>query len=393
MRLIHTSDWHLGRSLHGEDLLPHAEAFLDWLLELATAGQTRADAIIVAGDVYDRAIPPVEAVRLLDRAVSAFAEKKIPMVITGGNHDSAVRLGFGRALSESAGIHLRTSLDDLTRPILVADAFGPVAVYGMPYLLPDAVMGELDADRAHSSVLAKATERVRHDAAARGLDRVVLVGHALVTGATKCESERDIRVGGVADVPTSVFDGFCYVALGHLHRAQVVRDRTSAAGGTTISYSGSPLPLSFSEKAHTKSVTVVDIAADGTAKLAHPATPVPRPMREVKGELEDLLARADGELAELAQAWVRVVLTDRVRPTSPMDRLRAKWPHTLDLDFEPAGGVVDTAADLAKLAETTDPLEICKLFVEFVTNAPPDPEESAVLRAAVEAAQHAEGSE
>ena len=138
MRLIHTSDWHLGRTLHGESVLEHLAGFLDWLL--AEAVRRRADAVVVAGDVYDRAVPSTDAVTLLDATLTAFARERIPMIITSGNHDSAVRLGFGSGLSEAAGIHLRTSLADLARPVVLTDSGGELAIYGVPYLLPDAVM-------------------------------------------------------------------------------------------------------------------------------------------------------------------------------------------------------------------------------------------------------------
>jgi len=388
MRLLHTSDWHLGRTLHGEDLLPHSAVFLDWLL--AVAREREVDAVVVAGDIYDRAVPSVDAVRLLDHTLCAFAQAKVPIVITGGNHDSPVRLGFAGALSEASGVHLRTAVDDIARPVVVPDAFGDVAIYGVPYLLPDAVMRELEAERSHSSVLAKAVERIRADAAMRGISRTVVVGHALVSGGQLSDSERDIRVGGIADVGAGVFAGFSYVALGHLHGQQGVH---IGQGTTVVRYSGSPLPLSFSEKDQTKGVTMVEISGNGTVSTEQLAAPAARPMREVKGELEDLLARAEHELAGLADAWVKVVLTDRVRPSSPMERLRTKWPHTLVLDFAPEGGLVDDTADLERLAKATDPVEICGLFVEFVSGEPPSDEHRAALRAAVESAQRAEESE
>src|ERR1700733_4297702 len=133
MRLLHTSDWHLGRALHGESLLAPQAGFLDWLLTEAVSQQV--DAVVVAGDVYDRAVPPVDAVRLLDRTLTAFARAGVPMLLISGNHDSAVRLGFGSGLSEAAGIHLRTSPADLSRPVLVRDEHGQGALYGLPYLL------------------------------------------------------------------------------------------------------------------------------------------------------------------------------------------------------------------------------------------------------------------
>jgi exonuclease SbcD len=389
MRLIHTSDWHLGRTLHGESLLAHLGGFLDWLL--AQAVSQHADAVIVAGDVYDRAVPSTDAVALLDATLTAFAREHIPMIITSGNHDSAVRLGFGSGLSEAAGIHLRTSAADLARPVILADSAGEVAIYGIPYLLPDAVMADLGAERSHESVLAAASELIRADAAHRGISRVVIAAHAFVTGGTISESERDIRVGGIGDAPARVFGDACYVALGHLHGQQLVgAGESGGAGETTVRYSGSPLAFSFSEKDHRKSVTVVDIEGDGQVRTTLLTAPVPRSLREVRGRLEDLLARADGDLADLSGAWVKAVLTDPVRPSAPMERLREKWPHTLVLDFAPEGGLVTAEADLRALSRTSDPVEICGLFVEYAGGGPPDAAEQQVLRDAIEVAQHAE---
>jgi DNA repair protein SbcD/Mre11 len=401
MRLIHTSDWHLGRTLHGENLLPAQDDFLRWLL--AEAVRQQAGAVVVAGDIYDRAVPPVDAVRLLDATLLRFAQARIPVILTSGNHDSAVRLGFGAGLSEAAGIHLRTAVADLARPVLLADEHGPVAVYGVPYLLPDAVMADLGvAARTHEAVLAEAARRIRADAGARGVSRTVVAAHAFVTGGQPAESERDIRVGGVADVPAAVFAGFSYVALGHLHGAQRAGPPPGPLGSPLIRYSGSPLAFSFSEKDHVKSVTLVDIDAAGQASATLLPAPVPRPLREVRGRLDDLLAGAGQhgagqhgagtDLADLAGSWVKVVLTDTVRPSAPMERLREKWPHTLVLDFAPEGLLTASGADLERLAAASDPVEICCLFVDFTSGGLADDTHRAVLRAAVEAAQHAESA-
>ena len=385
MRLIHTSDWHLGRTLHGENLLPYQDSFLRWLLDEAV--RQRAGAVVVAGDIYDRAVPPLDAVRLLDATLLRFARARIPVILISGNHDSAVRLGFGAGLSEAAGIHLRTSVTDLARPVLLADEDGPVAIYGIPYLLPDAVMADLGVQsRTHEAVLAEAARLIRADAATRGMARTVVAAHAFVTGGQPAESERDIRVGGVADVPAAVFAGFSYVALGHLHGAQRAGPPRS---GTVIRYSGSPLAFSFGEKDHVKSVTLAEIDAGGRVAATTLPAPVPRPLREARGRLDDLLARADSDLADLAGAWVKVVLTDTVRPPVPMERLREKWPHTLILDFAPEGQLTSSDADLQRLASVSDPVEICCLFVDFTSGGPAEEAHRAVLRSAVETAQHA----
>ena len=397
MRLIHTSDWHLGRTLHGESLLEYAAGFLDWLLAVAT--DRGADAVVVAGDVYDRAVPPPDAVALLDAALTAFARARIPVIMISGNHDSAVRLGFGSGLSEAAGIHLRTRPGDVARPVVLTDDAGPVAVYGIPYLLPDAAAPALGAERSHASVLAAAAGLIHADAAGRGIGRVVIAAHAFITGGAACESERDIRVGGIGDAPASVFGPATYVALGHLHGPQLVGAAAGAgrtgrgaagAGETVARYSGSPLAFSFSERHQHKSVTVVDIDGAGQVATELVPAPVPRPLREVRGPIDDLLGRAETDLADLAEAWVKVVLTDPVRPPAPMERLRAKWPHTLMLDFAPEGGLVSAESDLRALAQAADPIEICGLFVAYAGGGPAGTAEQLVLRDAVEAAQRAE---
>lgn len=381
MRLIHTSDWHLGRRLHGQDLLEHQAAFLDWLVDLAVA--EAADAVLVSGDVYDRAQPGADAVRLLDRTVEAFAERGIALVMSSGNHDSAVRLQYAGTVMARAGIHLRTSVDQVCDPVVLTRAGGEVGIYAIPYALPDAVMGELGVERSHAAVLEVLASRIRDDAGRRGLDHVVVMAHAFVTGASGSESEREIRVGGVGDTPAEVFTGFSYVALGHLHGPQDV-----ALDGTRVAYSGSPLAFSFSEREHVKSVVVVDLEASGVFTRRVP-TPVPRPLVQVTGRLADLLERATGDLAHAAEAWVKVVLTDPGRVANPMERLREAWPHTLVLEFAPDRPEVEGLA-LARLAEGADPVEICCDFVGAVAGESPSAAQRAALVEAVVACQRAE---
>jgi exonuclease SbcD len=385
MKLIHTSDWHLGRALYGADLLPHQAAFLDWLL--AESVSRAVDVVVVAGDVYDRAVPPTDAVAVLDRALRGFATAGIPVLLISGNHDSAIRLGFGARLSELAGVHLRTDVADIARPVLLADSCGEVAVYGIPYLLPDAVMADLGAERSHASVLAAAAGLIRADAARRGIARTVVTAHSFVTGALPCDSERDIRVGGIGDAPASVFAGFSYVALGHLHGQQDVQPLRETS---RIRYCGSPLAFSFSERHHKKSVTLAEIDGAGAVTTTKLAVPVPRALRLVRGTLEELLARTDPDLTE---AWVKVVLTDAVRPAAPMEQLRERWPHTLVLDFAPEGELPLTVTDLRKLAQTADPAEICGLFVEFTSGGLPDDDQRAVLADVIESVQHADAAD
>lgn len=234
MRLLHTSDWHLGRSFHRVGLLDAQAAFLDHLV--ATVHAHDVDAVLVAGDVYDRAVPPLPAVALFDTALHRLAEAGVPTVMISGNHDSARRLGVGAGLIERAGIHLRTDPDGIGTPVVLSDGHGEVTLYGLPYLEPALVRERLGAEKAgHEAVLAAAMDRVRADLAGRPAGtRSVVLAHAFVAGGAPSDSERDITVGGVSAVPTGIFDGVDYVALGHLHGSQTLTPR--------VRYSGSPSP-------------------------------------------------------------------------------------------------------------------------------------------------------
>ncbi len=387
MRIVHTSDWHLGRTLHGVDLLAHQAAYLDHLVELVRA--ERVEAVLVSGDVYDRAIPPVEAVTVLAEALARLSETAT-VVVTPGNHDSAVRLGFGAALMRP-GLHLRTRVADVGRPVELGDAHGPVHVHALPYLDPDTVRHALSDDdapvqRSHEAVLAAAMRRVRADlAASSARPRSVVMAHAFVLGGQGSDSERDIRVGGVDSAPAGVFDGVDYVALGHLHGAQRLAPGPRVADGPppVLQYSGSPLAYSFSERQHRKGSVLLTLGPDGVQGEPElvPA-PVPRRLAQLEGRLEDLLTRS-----EHRQDWVKVVLTDPVRPRELVPRVRAAFPHALVVEHHPEQR---EAVRFAAVTAARDPLEVAAEFVEQVTGNGPTEPERAVLRRAYEAVQ-AEG--
>ncbi|MEU3050319.1 MULTISPECIES: exonuclease SbcCD subunit D [unclassified Streptomyces] len=376
MRLLHTSDWHLGRSLHRVSMLDAQAAFLDHLV--ATARDREVDAVLVAGDVYDRAVPPLAAVELFDSALHRLAEAGVPTVMISGNHDSARRLGVAAGLIERAGIHLRTDPAGCGTPVLLHDAHGPVALYGLPYLEPALVKDEFGTDKAaHESVLAAAMRRVREDLAGRPPGtRSVVLAHAFVQGGQESDSERDITVGGVAAVPAGVFHGVDYVALGHLHGCQTLTER--------VRYSGSPLAYSFSEAAHRKSLWLVDLGPGGELAAERVDCPVPRRLARLRGTLDGLLA--DPAHTRHEDAFVEAVLTDPVRPADPMARLCERFPHTLSLAFAPErAGQDDTTGYARRLAGRSDQ-EIAEDFVAHVRGgSAPDAEERAVLRDALDA--------
>jgi exonuclease SbcD len=228
MRLLHTADWHLGRTLHRLPLLEAQRAVVDHLVELARA--EAVDAILLAGDVFDRALPPVEAVRVAGDALRRLAEVA-PVLVVSGNHDSAGRLGFAAELIAAGGVHLRTDPARVAEPVVLHDEHGPVALYGLPYLDPDLTREALGAERSHEAVLRAAMDRVRADLAGRDGARAVVVAHAFVQGGEASESERDISIGGAETAPASVFGGVDYVALGHLHRPHAVGIGAGAAAG------------------------------------------------------------------------------------------------------------------------------------------------------------------
>lgn len=385
MRLLHTSDWHLGRSLHRADLRAAQSAFLDHLVDVARA--EKVDAVLVAGDVYDRAVPPVDAVELCEDALLRLHDTGARIVLISGNHDSARRLGFGSGLLEKAGVHLRTRPGALARPVVLEDAHGPVAVYGVPYLEPDAVRGELppgqdEIPRGHAGVLGHAVGCIRADAEARGIRRRVVMAHGWVSGGAASESERDISVGGVGQVPAELFAGFGYVALGHLHGQQTVAPH--------MRYSGSPLPYSFSEASHRKGSWLVDLDDAGTARVEQVPAPVCRRLSALRGRLADLLGSV--AYGQYEEDFVSVTLTDPSRPEGAMDALRARFPHVLVLAFEPEGVLPDQRGYRARTAGRDD-LAVASEFVRHVSNASPTAAEEQLLASAFAAVRTLEAEE
>ncbi len=370
MRILHTSDWHLGRSFHRVGLIASQAAYIDHLLEVVETEQV--DLVVVAGDVYDRALPPVDAIELANDAFSRLAASRARVAITSGNHDSAHRLGFGSDLIDAAGVHLRTQASRVGTPILIEDQHGMVAVHGLPYLDPDLLREPWGLpQRSHEAVLTEAMRRVRADLAGRPGVRSVVMAHAFVAGVAPVEpseSERDISVGGVSIVPTSVFDGIDYVALGHLHGRHTLTEQ--------VRYSGSPLAYSFSEATHTKGSWLIDLGADGLSSSEFIPAPVPRRLARISGTLDDLLTSC--RFAEHEDAWVQATVLDDVRPARAMERLRERFPHTLQLGF----GVRDALGAKAPSAtpgQGRHDVDIALDFVREVRGTEATPAEAALL--------------
>ncbi|PVZ57422.1 exonuclease SbcCD subunit D [Arthrobacter sp. H-02-3] len=398
MRLLHTSDWHLGRSFHGVGMLDAQRDFIDQLVTFVR--DEAVDVVLIAGDVYDRALPGVDVVGLLDDALVRLTGAGAQVVLTSGNHDSAIRLGFASRLLERGGVHLRTRLNELDQPVLfplgdaaaddaadgdaggdTGDQTGPVlAIYGIPWLEPRLVAEQLGVETAsHFEVTRAATERIRADVSRRSETRTVhsvVLAHTFASGGISSDSERDLSIGGVGAVPLDLFDGFGYTALGHLHGRQEL--------STAVRYSGSPLAYSFSEAKHKKGGWLVEVDADGIGEVREVLWDAPRALAVLRGKIEDLLASEEFAWAE--GAYCQITLTDAARPAQAMDRLRARFPDTLVLGFDPDGpGAAPKASYSSRLAEADDDLSVCCGFLDHVRGRPASDAEAKVLAEALEA--------
>jgi exonuclease SbcD len=366
MRFLHTSDWHLGRAFHQVGLLDAHRGYLDHLVEVVRSEDV--DAVLISGDVYDRAMPAPETVQLLSETLVRLVDAGAQVIVSSGNHDSAVRLGFASDLLERTGVHVRTTLRDASRPVVVGDT----AVYPIPYLEPRLVAPLLRCEATHADVLRAVLATLPGDGLGPDTTTSVVMAHTFVTGCATSDSERDIISGGLAAVHPGVFAGFSYTALGHLHGRQQV--------GESAWYSGSPVAMSFSEATHTKGTLLVDLGAGG-ARVETVRAPVHRRLATLRGDLEELLSgRAHGHAED---AWCQVTLTDPHRPIGAMDRLRSRFPHTLELRFEPRGAVPGRSTYAARVS-SRPALDVCCDFLSHVRGGlSPSPTERGLLEQAL----------
>jgi exonuclease SbcD len=383
MRLLHTSDWHLGRSFHGVGMLDAQRSFVDQLV--GAVSSHGIDVVLIAGDVYDRALPGVDVVGLLDDALVRLTGAGATVVLTSGNHDSAIRLGFASRLLERGGVHLRTRLADLDQPLILplepagAAPGAVLAIYGIPWLEPRLVAEQLGAEPAsHFAVTRAATDRIRGDLARRGAEGTVhsvVLAHTFASGGISSDSERDLSIGGVGAVPLDLFDDFSYTALGHLHGRQTL--------SPTVRYSGSPLAYSFSEAKHVKGSWLVDVGPEGVTGVSELSWEAPRKLAVLRGGISELLESGDHAWAE--DAYCQITLTDAQRPQQAMERLRARFPDTLVLGFDPQGGSAKASPSYStRLAEAPDDLAVCCGFLDHVRGRDADDAERLALTAALD---------
>lgn len=358
MRILHSSDWHLGRVFHNVSLLEEQHHVLQQFLDLAR--RVQPDAVIIAGDLYDRAVPPREAVQLLDHVLTTLVKDlQIPTIAISGNHDSAERVGFASSLLSGQRLHLVG--DALPQQVVrLEDEHGPVEVVALPYASPEAVRSASGDDelRGHQAAMQAQVQAAR-ELLTPGV-RSVAVGHAFITGGSESESERALTVGGAGNVSADVFDGFDYVALGHLHRPQ------SIGGSYRVHYSGSLLRYSFSEVDHTKSVSLVHLDARGQVKVEpHHLTPR-RQLRVIEGAFDQVLEQ--GRSDAHADDYVLVRLTDTHLIVDAMARLRTIYPNALHIE-RPAfqGSAAERLLPPGQRHDQLDPLTLFETFYEHVT--------------------------
>lgn len=341
MKFIHTSDWHLGRQFHGVSLLEDQKSVLDSLLNYLESNPV--DALVVAGDIYDRSVPPTKAIELLDYVVSKVCgEMNIPMIMIPGNHDGAERLGFAASQLRTSGLHIIASFEDMLNPVVIEHPIsGPVTFFGMPYAEPELVRHAFkrnvkDFDEAHQVL-------VEQILALESKGSKVLLSHCFVDGAMESDSERPLSIGGSDRVSHQHFMPFDYVALGHLHQPQ-------KKGAEHIRYSGSLMKYSFSEQHQRKGFTLVELDQNGFVRAEHIDLNAPHEMRIVEGEFEQILEQ--GRTDPRKHDYLLVRLTDQHAILNPMDKLRQVYPNVLHLEKPGMLIGVESTLNEAKLARS-----------------------------------------
>lgn len=367
MRFLHTSDWHLGRLFHGVHLTSDQAHVLDQFVDLVA--QTEVDAVVIAGDLYDRAVPPDDAVALLDDVLARIVlDHGVPVIAIAGNHDSPRRVGFAARLLGGSRLHLVGPTATVPATVVLEDAHGPVAFHPLPFADPADVRSSLGAPdvRTHDDALRALVARCERAPETRH----VAIAHAFVVGGDASDSERPLAVGGSDQVAVDVFDGFHYTALGHLHRPQ------RAGGRDHVRYSGSLLKYSFSEATHEKGVLLVELDAAGHAHVETHALTPRHDVRVVEGTFADLL---EGPAAgEDADDYLLVRLTDAGTIVDAMARLQAVYPNAVALERPGLAGAMAASSAPVDHRKRSDQ-DLFTSFVEHATGTPLDDEAETVL--------------
>ncbi|BBF45184.1 exonuclease SbcD [Lachnospiraceae bacterium KM106-2] len=362
MKFIHTGDLHIGKQVHEFSMLEDQKYILDEIVNIAK--EEEADAILLAGDVYDRSVPPAEAVSLLDDFLSKLTESGKKVFLISGNHDSPERLSFASEILEREGVYITGLLPDQMKEIVMKDEFGPIHVYLMPFAKPQVIRQVMT--KSSEGKIPSYEESIRNyigQTIVKEEERNLLMTHHFITNQgvepEQSDSESLISVGGTDNIDVSTFDAFDYVALGHIHRAQKV-------GRDTVRYSGSPLKYSFSEVFHKKSVCVIEMKEKGNVEVRLRELNPIRDMRKIKGTLEDLVS-SEVVSAGNANDYIEATLTDKEELIDPISRLRASYPNIMHLRMEQRERKEEGITEAKEAIKKMSPLEIFEEFYEKVS--------------------------
>ncbi len=374
MRFLHTADWHLGRIFHNVHLTEDQGYVLEQLIDIA---KTEAvDLVIIAGDIYDRAVPPNEAVKLLDYVLSEIVGGlEIPIILISGNHDSSERLEFGASLLRKNRLYIVGSFPGEIRPIILSDKYGPIYIYPIPYAEPLLIRDKL-ADASIEDHYTAFKVIINHIKSIHPIGkRSIIVSHAFVAGGKESESERPLSIGGVGSISPDIFGDISYVALGHLHRAQYVKEEH-------LQYPGSILKYSFSEISQQKAINLVEMDHTGKCKIEHIFLRPKYDLRSITGKIDEIISK--GREDHRRQDYLLVTLLDEGPVFNAMSRLREVYPNVLHIErpyFSLKKGVsVDTTMQKRRLTEK----EIFFSFFYQVTGKQMSQEESDVFSTIIE---------
>lgn len=371
MKFIHTSDWHIGRQFHNVSLLEDQEYVLDQIIEYIKTEEV--DALIISGDIYDRAVPPASAVDLLDKTLTQIClELKVPVILISGNHDSDVRVRFGAKHMKDAGLHILGDIQDITSPVKVKVGDRTVSFYGIPYCEPLQVRNAFSVetttyDEAHTYLVDKIKGVMS------GQETNVLLSHCFIDGASECESERPLQIGGADRVSYQPCEAFDYVALGHLHSPQY-------KGAEHIRYSGSIMKYSFSEEKQKKGVTLVEVDANGKVEHRHlPLKPL-RDMRVIEGDFDAIIEQ--GKVDPGRNDCLLIRLNDKHAILDPMGKLRAVYPNVLHL--ERPGLNTEGNVQLKREALKKNELDMFQDFYAQVQGEPITDAQNSIVKALID---------
>ena len=372
MRFLHLSDLHLGKRVNEFSMLEDQAYILKEILNIID--EQKVEAVLIAGDIYDKVIPSAEAVRLLDDFLTRIAARELPVFLISGNHDSAERIAFGSRLMSSRQIYLSPVFESDVEPVTISDRYGEINIYMLPFVKPSLVKRVYPEEEiiTYQDAVNAAVQHMQIDTDKRN----ILLAHQFVTGAARCDSE-ELSVGGVDDVDASVFDGFDYVALGHLHGPQKI-------GKETVRYSGTPLKYSFSEANDQKSVTVVEFLEKGNVSYKTVDLIPLHDLVELKGTYEELTLKAFYENTTWQEDYTHITLTDEEDIPDAIGKLRTVYHRLMKLDYDNRRTRSSLEISGATDVESKSPLELFSDFYELQNNQPMNPEQFEYMESLIE---------